>query len=39
MVLVNQFRFNDADFEPQNDCVIKSGPTDIKMGRGQMGKR
>jgi hypothetical protein len=38
MVLVNQFRFNDADFEPQNDCVIKSGPTAIKMGRGQMGK-
>jgi hypothetical protein len=38
MILSNEFIFNDENFEPQNDCVIKSGPTVIKMGRGQMGK-
>lgn len=36
--LQSKFYFTQNDFPPQNDCEILSGPTVIKMNRGQMGK-
>lgn len=36
--LESQFHFSQNAFPPQNDCEIRSGPTIIKMGRGDMGK-
>lgn len=36
--LQSRFRFDQNDFPPENDCEILSGPTDIKMNRGMMGK-
>lgn len=38
MFLKSRFWFNQNDFPPENDCEILSGPMDIKMNRGEMGK-
>lgn len=36
--LQSRFRFDQNDFPPENDCEILSGPTDITMNRGEVGK-
>ena len=38
MSLSSQFRFDENDFKAQHNCVVLSGPSPLKMNRGQLGQ-